>query len=245
MIRSSWLALRVLGIVAVSCAVELLLLAAVGSEVTSVAQLGTARDNPVASAAAAESALRAVASTVALVAWTRWCLALTETLIALASERAHSADADADADVAADAGVDGGRLVRRSTAVLLILGLSAVGAAAPAAAAGWDELRGPRLDGLRLPDLPAARMPGAGTPTGGALCQPGSVVVAPGDSLWTIAAEQLAAEGSDPTARAIDRSWPRWHAHNRDVIGPDPDQLLPGQRLQHPLPDPCLRRTVQ
>lgn len=241
MIRSPWLALRVLGIVAVSCAVELLLLAAVGSEVTSVAQMGTAGDNPVASAAAAESALLVVASTVALVAWTRWCLALTETLIALASDRARSADADA----AADAGVDGGRLVRRSTAVLLVLGLSAVGAAAPAAATGWDELRGPRLDGLRLPDLPAARMPGAGTPTGGALCQPGSVVVAPGDSLWTIAAEQLAAEGSDPTARSIDRSWPRWHAHNRDVIGPDPDQLLPGQRLQHPLPDPCLRRTVR
>lgn len=77
------------------------------------------------------------------------------------------------------------------------------------------------------------------------MCRPTSVVVAPGDSLWTIAAEQLAAGEPDPTVRAIDRTWPQWHAHNRDVIGPDPDLLLPGQRLEHPLPDTCLRRTVQ
>jgi len=48
-----------------------------------------------------------------------------------------------------------------------------------------------------------------------------------------------------PTLRAIDRSWPRWHAANRDVIGPDPDLLHPGQRLQHPVTDTCPRRTVR
>lgn len=237
MVSSSWLTVRVLGTVALSGAAELGLAFAVGSQLTGLSELSTARDDPAAAAAALDRVLLGLASGVALVAWTRWCMSLAETLIALASEAAGTRHLAAS--------VKGLRRHHCSPAVLLVLGLSTVGATVPAAATGWDGAPGPRLDGLRLPDLPAARVPAAARPTERAACHPSSVVVAPGDSLWTIAAEQLVTATSAPTVRAVARSWPRWHAINRDVIGPDPDLLLPGQRLEHPLPDTCYRRTAQ
>ena len=57
------------------------------------------------------------------------------------------------------------------------------------------------------------------------------VVVRRGDSLWDIAARHL---GADASAAEIATEWPRWHAANAAVIGPDPDLLLPGQRLLPP-----------
>ncbi|MGL5927958.1 MAG: LysM peptidoglycan-binding domain-containing protein [Dermatophilaceae bacterium] len=57
------------------------------------------------------------------------------------------------------------------------------------------------------------------------------VVVRRGDTLWTIAARHL---GAAPLDSDIARAWPAWHAANRDVIGPDPDVLLPGQVLRAP-----------
>lgn len=57
------------------------------------------------------------------------------------------------------------------------------------------------------------------------------VVVAPGDTLWSLAAESL---GPDASAAEIAAEWPRWHAANRDVIGPDPDQLTVGMVLERP-----------
>lgn len=54
------------------------------------------------------------------------------------------------------------------------------------------------------------------------------VVVAPGDSLWSIARSRAAA---DATAAEIDRSWRRIWRANRDVIGADPDLIRPGQRI--------------
>lgn len=51
-----------------------------------------------------------------------------------------------------------------------------------------------------------------------------------GDTLWDIAAATL---GSDDPRR-IARYWPRIHRANRDVIGPDPDRIFPGQRLVLP-----------
>jgi len=65
---------------------------------------------------------------------------------------------------------------------------------------------------------------------------PGQHVVLRGDSLWDIAADRLARERPGQpvpdaeTARAVD-AW--WQA-NADVIGPDPDLLLPGQVLRPP-----------
>jgi hypothetical protein len=57
------------------------------------------------------------------------------------------------------------------------------------------------------------------------------VVVRRGDTLWAIAARHL---GPGATAAEVAEAWPRWHEANRDVIGTDPDRLLPGQVLTPP-----------
>ena len=67
----------------------------------------------------------------------------------------------------------------------------------------------------------AAREPGPGRP----------VAVAPGDTLWGLARDSLPAGSSDAE---IDRWWRSIYAHNRAVVGPDPDLLRPGQRLRLP-----------
>lgn len=56
-------------------------------------------------------------------------------------------------------------------------------------------------------------------------------VVTRGESLWSIAAAHLPSSASD---REIAHAWPQWYAVNRDVIGPDPDLILPGQVLRAP-----------
>lgn len=58
-----------------------------------------------------------------------------------------------------------------------------------------------------------------------------SVAVRRGDTLWSIAAAHLGPEATDAE---IARAWPRWHAANADVIGPDPHTLLPGTLLTPP-----------
>jgi nucleoid-associated protein YgaU len=58
-----------------------------------------------------------------------------------------------------------------------------------------------------------------------------AVVVVRGDTLWDIAAQEL---GAEPRNREIAARWPAWYAANRSVIGPDPDLILPGQRLSPP-----------
>lgn len=57
------------------------------------------------------------------------------------------------------------------------------------------------------------------------------VVVLRGDSLWSIAARHL---GHGATAAQITAEWHRWLATNRDVIGADPNLILPGQELLRP-----------
>jgi nucleoid-associated protein YgaU len=59
----------------------------------------------------------------------------------------------------------------------------------------------------------------------------GRVTVRRGDSLWSITARHLGPGASDAE---IALAWPRWYAANRDVIGADPDQLVPGQQLYPP-----------
>jgi hypothetical protein len=77
------------------------------------------------------------------------------------------------------------------------------------------------LTGLPMPALPAAGI----TPPDRA------VVVVRGDCLWHIAADRLPAPATDArVAAAVDR----WYARNRAVIGPDPDLILPGTRLEQP-----------
>lgn len=55
--------------------------------------------------------------------------------------------------------------------------------------------------------------------------------VHPGDTLWSIAQAHLPPGAA--TAE-IASAWPVWHELNRDVIGPDPDLILPGQVLANP-----------
>ena len=52
-----------------------------------------------------------------------------------------------------------------------------------------------------------------------------------GDTLWDLAARGLGPAASDAEIAA---EWPRWYAANRDVVGADPDLLLPGQQLLAP-----------
>jgi hypothetical protein len=57
------------------------------------------------------------------------------------------------------------------------------------------------------------------------------VVVAPGDSLWSIAASHL----DHPSAARVAAAWPRWYAANRAVIGTDPNSIIAGQVLDVPV----------
>ncbi|WP_256792672.1 LysM peptidoglycan-binding domain-containing protein [Terrabacter sp. Ter38] len=62
------------------------------------------------------------------------------------------------------------------------------------------------------------------------------VTVRRGDSLWTIAARHLGPGASDAQ---ISREWPRWYAANRDVVGEDPDLIMPGVQLRPPSSAPA------
>lgn len=56
-------------------------------------------------------------------------------------------------------------------------------------------------------------------------------VVMRGDTLWAIAQQHLP---PDADAETVAQTCRAWHDHNRDVIGPDPDLILPGQVLTAP-----------
>lgn len=79
------------------------------------------------------------------------------------------------------------------------------------------------VQGLPLPDRATGGLPGGarmgrrGQPTAAPV-----VVVRPGDTLWDLADQTPA--------------WHRLYTLNRDVIGPDPDLIRPGQRLRLPHP---------
>jgi nucleoid-associated protein YgaU len=62
---------------------------------------------------------------------------------------------------------------------------------------------------------------------------PQEVTVHRGDTLWDLAAAHLSADAGDAE---IAEAWQRWWALNRDVIGADPDLILPGQVLLVPEP---------
>jgi len=70
------------------------------------------------------------------------------------------------------------------------------------------------------------------SPRSGRAAPPTEVVVRRGDSLWSIAARHL---GRDASEAEVARAWPAWFDANREVVGDDPDLLLPGQVL-HPPP---------
>jgi nucleoid-associated protein YgaU len=138
---------------------------------------------------------------------------------------------------------------RRGAAVLLGLGL---GVAAPLAATPSTALSVPAAAAAPaggVPDWPAgpaatatpapptAASDRAGVPDwpGAPAPAEGSHVVVRGDCLWNIAeARLLERPGQPPTDGEIARAVHAWWAANADVVGPDPDRLLPGQVLRPP-----------
>jgi len=84
------------------------------------------------------------------------------------------------------------------------------------------------LSGLPLPDravAPRDRAHPAAPPT---------VTVRAGDSLWSIAEDDLPAGA---TTRAIARRWRAIYDANRRIVGPHPDSVIPGQQLRPPPKD--------
>jgi nucleoid-associated protein YgaU len=95
--------------------------------------------------------------------------------------------------------------------------------------AGWTPDRPVLTHRRSAPEEAAARL--VTGPTRAERRVADEVVVRRGDSLWDIAARHL---GPDASAADVAVEWPRWHQANRDVIGADPDLLIPGQRLVPP-----------
>ncbi|WP_146070830.1 LysM peptidoglycan-binding domain-containing protein [Arthrobacter sp. B1805] len=89
------------------------------------------------------------------------------------------------------------------------------------------------------PDVSPAWEPSPMPPDGGLLVRPETrktvdvreVVVGPGDSLWSIAAQHL---GPLATAADVAEAWPAWYQANRSTIGKDASLLVPGQLLRAP-----------
>lgn len=146
----------------------------------------------------------------------------------------------------------------RAAAVLLTLSLSApaahattplpsattfpatvaVAAASPANADDDTDLGSPPIRSLpgwspTSPALPGVEGSGEVLPSTSVVrAEPtDGVVVTRGDTLWDIAASAL---GPGATNASIAAHWPSWHEANRQVIGPNPHLLLPGQILQPP-----------
>ncbi len=79
----------------------------------------------------------------------------------------------------------------------------------------------------------AGRRPSGASPDPVAVSAPPArtVTVAPGDTLWAIAARHLP-PGADDTSVAA--AWPGWYAANTATIGRDPGLIRPGQVLTVP-----------
>lgn len=81
-------------------------------------------------------------------------------------------------------------------------------------------------------ETPAVQPPTTSAPPSAESPAATTYIVQPGDSLWRIA-QLHGADGESETSTA----WPRWYELNRDLIGPDPDLIHPGQVLRVPTLD--------
>ncbi len=85
---------------------------------------------------------------------------------------------------------------------------------------------------------PAAASPAPATPAAvpdWPAPAPGAHIVLRGECLWSIAEADLRVRtGADPFPAAVAAAVQRWWAANAEVIGDDPDLLLPGQVLTPP-----------
>ena len=102
---------------------------------------------------------------------------------------------------------------------------------------GWGERTGPDDSapaGADAADAEATGLPGPAGTGAAPSTPPRTVVVQPGDSLWSITDDLLGPAPDDPSE--IASAWPMLHEANRQVIGQDPDHLEPGQALIVPAP---------
>lgn len=99
------------------------------------------------------------------------------------------------------------------------------------------------LVGVALVAILLVVLPGiAEAQEGAASTQNASVVVEPGDSLWSISSERL---GPDAAPQRIANDVERIYALNRGRIGPDPNLLFPGQELSLPaVGSPAAKRSA-
>ncbi|MGO0575143.1 LysM peptidoglycan-binding domain-containing protein [Ornithinimicrobium panacihumi] len=95
---------------------------------------------------------------------------------------------------------------------------------------GWTPTPPPEPSPHRLPGGDVGLVSSRPADRPGTLGTDG-VTVRAGDTLWDIAASHLGPEATDED---IAEAWPRWYSANRDLIGPDPDHILPGQLLTIP-----------
>jgi hypothetical protein len=125
------------------------------------------------------------------------------------------------------------RLILTGCGAVVVSGLAAPALAGggPAAAPGAEVLAG-----LRLPERIAVAPLGRAVRLPATVGPLGVVVVRPGDTLWSIAATDLADRGAteSPAPADVAAYWPRVYALNRAVVGPDPAVIEPGQRLRLP-----------
>jgi resuscitation-promoting factor RpfA len=117
---------------------------------------------------------------------------------------------------------------------------AAIAPPAPADPPGGDPVS-TGLSGLAVPDrtvgAPGEPVPHRRTP----LRRPATMVVASGDSLWSMTAALLPDHASD---RDITHGWHRLYRANASRIGPDPDLLLPGTPLVVPRLEPTRRKDL-
>lgn len=120
-------------------------------------------------------------------------------------------------------GAVGGGATRRL--VLVACGAAVLaGTGVPAMATGGGD--GPELlVGLSLPERAVAPVPHRHR----RLPATAAYVVRPGDSLWSIARTHPG------TTASVDDRWRAIWEANRDVVGDDPDLIIPGQALRLPM----------
>jgi hypothetical protein len=184
-----------------------------------------------------------IASTAGLLAWAVWAWGVLG--LALTAASALPGVAGGAARLALQVALPAG--ARRGAALLLGLGLGVAGpllasavpqfaptASAAAAAERVPDWPAPGPAATPVPDWPTGAAPTAEAPAAPTTAPAAdSRVVVRGDCLWHIAADSLLGQlGRLPSDGEVAAAVQAWWSANADVIGPDPDLLVPGQVLR-------------
>jgi hypothetical protein len=166
-------------------------------------------------------------STWLLVALAAWTLTLG---IAATCEVCTSGRLRATALVPCPAGLRRGVLAALGVAIgtLGVVTLPAAAVATPAGASTGGRGAGPAT--LPVPERPDGGVAPTAPAPGERPTAPAVHVVQVGDTLWAVAESRLPGASATEVARLVTRI----HDGNREVIGADPDHIVPGQRLALP-----------